>query len=770
MVSPINHSQDPQLAQALRLRGAELLRFGNEQQKGVGASLLQWVEEQGGYEGALAASELCKGGAESKHGCSSVERVMGGATQVMQNLDFEHVALLAGVGLLGQVTRNGVMGWMGRRVESWWNRGRPATILAKGAGVTTEVMGITGIGVAHKVKAGQPVNVGEEFFHTGIGWLGLRLGMEGLGVVPKALHQWGRYEVPRLAGAMTFSRVTSAFVGGTVGMVAVGQDVYQATTTQAQFMVGMRGVHEFIPAYGRAATKLHNQGRFLAAKLDLTKYPKLLKSFQWPNFPSAGMKPLLAGANSEGSRASLSVKLPEADKGGFRSYSTGVPGSVRNMPISDRQIHQTLDYVNTLPPFNVRRGVSKRSPVEGGQGAEAAVPLSDSDLTGSIPHFKIDIKNPNEFFRSIGEAIREKGDLFNNTLGIYEQNWPIGYLKFSIVTGSNVYQLAFMDAFIDPTVRGRGIYRLISSYLVGATLYEAARFEKPLEVIHHQVRNFDLRQWYMEARMEEFPIVDETEALAESFSPSYGGMSLTNDGRFISAPVIPSFRVTHDSHPLKVQLDPYKRADKVLRYVKTLPPFNIEPTGLPRRPSYCRQSEHQDLDRKLSYMGASYYPFYFDPQDPTPTFFALLTWLDHNPSGGQGMVIPRRPSSMLRGGLIPLGYRSFEVRSTPADYALTYFDVYVHQASRGQGLRDAMDANLLGALLYKAASEGKGVTVTYWNVGNPLNKMRYKAAGLEEVSPEVFGSDIEGLFTTHFRIQHAGHLLKQFLQDSEQSQ
>jgi len=145
-------------------------------------------------------------------------------------------------------------------------------VIAKGAGVTTEVVGITGIGIVHKIKAGQPVNVSEEFFHTGIGWLGLRIGMEGLGVVPKALHQWGRYEVPRLAGAMTFSRVASAFVGGTVGMVAVGQDVYQAATTQAQFMVGMRGVREFVPAYNHVATRLHTQGRFLAARLDLTKY------------------------------------------------------------------------------------------------------------------------------------------------------------------------------------------------------------------------------------------------------------------------------------------------------------------------------------------------------------------------------------------------------------------------------------------------------------------------------------------------------------------
>ncbi|MBI2337332.1 MAG: transcriptional regulator [Deltaproteobacteria bacterium] len=272
MSGPVRYLQDPQLAQALRLRGSELLRFGDEQQRTIGASLLQWVEEQGGYEAALAASELCKGGAESKRGCGSVERVVGGATQVMQNLDLGDVALLAGVGLLGQMTRNRVMGWMGRRVESWWNRGKPATLLAKGAGVTTEVMGITGIGVAQKIKAGQPVYVGEEFFHTGIGWLGLRLGMEGLGVVPKVLHQWGRYEVPRLAGAMTFSRVTSAFVGGTVGMVAVGQDVYQAATTQAQFMVGMRGVREFVPAYNYVATRLHTHGRFLAARLDLRKY------------------------------------------------------------------------------------------------------------------------------------------------------------------------------------------------------------------------------------------------------------------------------------------------------------------------------------------------------------------------------------------------------------------------------------------------------------------------------------------------------------------
>src|SRR3990167_10556909 len=174
----------------------------------------------------------------------------------MQNLDMGHVALLAGVGLLGQVTRNGVMGWMGRRVESWWNRGTVGTVVAKGAGVTTEVMGITGIGVAHKIKAGQPVNVSEEFFHTGIGWLGLRLGMEGLGVVPKALHQWGRHEVPRLAGAMTFSRATSAFVGGTVGMVVVGQDVYQAATTQAKFMVGVRGIHALFPSVAHAGQRL----------------------------------------------------------------------------------------------------------------------------------------------------------------------------------------------------------------------------------------------------------------------------------------------------------------------------------------------------------------------------------------------------------------------------------------------------------------------------------------------------------------------------------
>ncbi|MBI2336251.1 MAG: HutD family protein [Deltaproteobacteria bacterium] len=262
---------DPSLVQALHLRGSELLRFGDEQQKTVGASLLQWVEAQGGYEGELAASELCKGGAESKRGCSGVERVVGGATQVMQNLDVGDVALLAGVGLLGQATRNGVMSWMGRRVESWWNRGTVGTVLARGVGVTTEVAGITGIGVAEKLKHGESVNLGDEALRTGVGWLGLRLGMLGVGGTAQAFHYVGRYEVPRLVGGMTFTRVTSAFVGGTAGMVgaetlfessdglskrALSQKVYQAATTQAKFMVGMRGIHALFPSVAHASQRL----------------------------------------------------------------------------------------------------------------------------------------------------------------------------------------------------------------------------------------------------------------------------------------------------------------------------------------------------------------------------------------------------------------------------------------------------------------------------------------------------------------------------------
>ena len=48
MSGPVGRSQDPQLAQALLSQGSELLRFGDEQQKAVGASLLQWVEEPRG--------------------------------------------------------------------------------------------------------------------------------------------------------------------------------------------------------------------------------------------------------------------------------------------------------------------------------------------------------------------------------------------------------------------------------------------------------------------------------------------------------------------------------------------------------------------------------------------------------------------------------------------------------------------------------------------------------------------------------------------------
>ncbi|MBI2337329.1 MAG: hypothetical protein HYU97_11275 [Deltaproteobacteria bacterium] len=690
MVSPVRYSQDPQLVQALRLRGAELLRFGDEQQKAIGASLLQWVEEQGGYEAALAASELCKGGAESKRGCGSVERVVGGSTQVMQNLDLGDVALLAGVGLVGQMTRNRVMGWMGRRVESWWNRGKPATLLAKGAGVTTEVMGITGIGVAHKVKAGQPVNVGEEFFHTGIGWLGLRLGMGASGVLPKAIHQWGRHDSLRLAGAMGFTRVTSAFVGGTVGMVAVGQDVYQAATTQAQFMVGMRGVYEFIPAYGNVATRLHTQGKFLASVLDANRYREWLKTFQFPDFSSTGMKPLLVEA---GSGRGLS------EKGGFRAYSEGDIRVGKKTVYPQRALEWAEKYDEVfLAPFR-DMPVSKAGmpdfrlylqPVS--EKFDKIVIVNPADLTNSMKHI----------LEAIANLDHQQPKLHLMVQDASGARQAICEFSFSRLA-SGEFQLVNHLLYVAPEARGRGLGFWMEKMSLGAALELAAQNNAALVVVREEVRNRNLAIRLARSNYE-----------AVSYDPEGTSHSYV-------IKLFPTQQADGAARLAYAKEEDFKAAMEELNSWKLFaPPTGVKPT--------------------VDDYGAGEWTKYATPdvifETTNPTNFfreAFPLFFRWNHFGAMIVRIQERGEE--------LGYGLFKVfQRHPYPNRITLYNIYIYKKARGQGRFNQVAKPLLATAM--AAWKGQGhFELVFLGVVNSGLRNRFVRAGLEKVEEVPYTDD-----------------------------
>ena len=324
--------------------------------------------------------------------------------------------------------------------------------------------------MAHKVKAGQPANVSEEFFHTGIGWLGLRLGMEGLGVVPKAIHQWGRYEVPRLAGAMTFSRTTSAFVGGTVGMVAVGQDVYQAATTQAQFMVGMRGVREFVPAYNHVATRLHTQGKFLANILDANHYWEWSKIFQFPVLAEAGSGEMLS------------------EKGGFRAYSQGDIRVGKKTIYPQRALEWAEKYNQVfLAPFRdipvskegmpdfrfYLQSVSER--------VDKLVIVNPADLTTSMKRILEAMANLDHQQPKLHLMVQDAG---GSRQAIYE----FSFLRLP----SGEFQLVNHLFYVAPEARGRGLGFWMEKMSLGAALELAAQNNAALVVVREEVRNRNL--------------------------------------------------------------------------------------------------------------------------------------------------------------------------------------------------------------------------------------------------------------------------------------
>jgi len=326
---------------------------------------------------------------------------------------------------------------------------------------------------------------------------------------------------------------------------------------------------------------------------------------------------------------------------------------------------------------------------------------------------------------------------------------PVGYRTFEVDRAERGYAITYKDVYVHESERGGGLRDIMDSTLLGTVMFTATAHGKSVQVTYHHVENPLNRARYIAAGMEEVepPWLEDSEPTF-----TYGVPVMGYDEIFQAANTPPSFRTTHNSGALKLQLDRYARTDKVLGYVKTLPPFNIDRRALPDLSSWAGPPKEYDLPRFVAGLANSVVAFKMNPTFLWRTFQEIEAVISKREDIPHGMVL-------VYEGETPIGFLEFSLFSMGgSDYTVILTNTYVEPSSRGHGVYDSMAQTIVGATLHAAMKKGGSVEVVQAQVENIKLVAQFRMAGMEE-SP-AFGPHI---MSRTFRVTHDSRQLKSYL-------